>query len=409
MNSELVISLPLTKRLKTDHFFKNMLFQSNLKFEKLEEGINIANCLDENESLFSKAEDSDDSDIIESALRDSQYFKNMRINEGQKEIEDYKLLYRNMVKHVTLHNEKHTKQNRKVLTLFPIIKITRDPSPIKCIRFMDYVFPLDSSIFKEYDLEPKQHKTFVDVSDYKKVNRAFYDKHKEVFITELSEKTVFEGLFSIFERQMDYYVEWQNSLNSNKAHKFAMTLNAIKNKAQLGYKQEIECSNTLKNITDVRTFIKEIDKETLTFIKTQPYNSRQHKIEFNATSDETGLVQEEYNWPYQNQLGYQKEDTEEVLHILLKSGITKHICTRETYQIINSIFTSNRHTKIDKKLQRASHEGTLLLIDRYNNEKYEYKMMILEESYVEKGFLYKRSYQIPVEMKPIISQAKYRE
>ena len=401
MNTELVISHSLTKRLKIDHDFKEILFPGDLQFKKLEDGINVANCLDENESLFSKSDGSDDSDMLMAALRESNCFKNKKVHECKKEIENYKQVYRQMGRQVILQNEERSKYSRKVLTLFPLIKIARDPSPVKWIRFIDYVFPLDSEIFMNYDLNPKQHKTFIDVSDYKRVKSVFYDTHREVFITELSEKTVFEGLFSIFERQMDYYVDWQNSLGSDKAHKFGKTLNAIKNKAQLGYKEEIECSKKLKNITDVRTNIKEIDKETLSFIKTQPYNSRQHKIEFNATSDETGLVQEEYNWPYQNQLGYEKEDMEEVLHRLLKSGIANSIYTRETYQIINSIFNCIRHTKIDTKLQRGSHEGTLLLTDRYNNEKYECKMMILEESYVQKGFLYKRTYQIPVERRLI--------
>ena len=154
MYSELVISFPLTKRLKTDNAFKAMLFPSKKQYQKVEEGINIANCLDDNESLFSKQKDSDASSIVEAALRNCSNFKYVNIKQCEKEILEYKKLYRNMGKLVLIHNEKHSEHNRRRLILTPMV-IARYPSPIKSIRFIDYVFPLDSEMFLGYNLEPK--------------------------------------------------------------------------------------------------------------------------------------------------------------------------------------------------------------------------------------------------------------
>ena len=353
MSSELIFSFPLSKRLKTDSDFKTLLFPQNIVYNVIEKGINIATCLDENESLFTKKEASDSSSILEMAIRNSLMFKNKQLLDFEKEVKDYKCIWQNMRKQVSMHNRNDNKLHGKVLTLIPMV-IVRDPSPMKSIRFMDYVFPLDSEMFLDYNLQPKLQTTFIDVSDYKRVKSAFYDKQREIFTTQLIEKTFANGQFNYFERQLDYYVDWQNSLNNKKAYKFANTLNAIKVKAQISHKKEIEYSNTLKNDTNGRTYIKKIDEETHIFLKTQPLIIRQHKNEFKATSDETGLIQEEYNWPYQNQLGYHKEDEREILHKLLTFEILKSVCTRDTYETITALLSCNRHTKYDKEQCKIS-------------------------------------------------------
>ena len=95
----------------------------------------------------------------------------------------------------------------KALTLIPLV-IVRDPTPIKSIRFIDYVFPLDSEMFLENNEHSKLITNFIDVSDYKRVKSASYDDQREVFTIEITEKTFANAQFEYFERQLDYYVDW---------------------------------------------------------------------------------------------------------------------------------------------------------------------------------------------------------
>ena len=80
-------------------------------------------------------------------------------------------------------------------------------SPIKNIYLQDIIFPKDSGLFQENNIEEFPILFSFECKD-KRVTRITYDKKKETFIVDIEDKMLYEKEMSIDHQRLDYYENW---------------------------------------------------------------------------------------------------------------------------------------------------------------------------------------------------------
>ena len=223
------------------------------------------------------------------------------------------------------------------------------------MRIIDICFPFDSDIFQDFPtLNTKNFECFTNIYEYKRASSVTYDKNKEVFTVKYHEK-VFDGNFFDFNMKIyNYYMEWLTSLNNVKAVHLLKTLKSFKE----AIKNEIFLI-TNNPLVNNKKIIKEINQETMNFISKQPYLSKVENIEFFATSENTGLIEEEYNMAFLKMKGYNSKDIETIISKLVKMEIQQELVTRDFYNMAISMLSRkkiecNQQTALDGIGQKRS-------------------------------------------------------
>ena len=384
---ELKHSKKLSKRLRIDPEFKKILQSKKRQLITLEKGISQIEDELDNESLFSNNRDFDSDDE----------FKALESLAIQNKAEHLLLKCRkkyNYQKQMVLKKKlEKIKQVGKKFWLTPI-PIKREPNPIKSIRFFEYSFPLDSDFFD--DMLPfvqKDYLYLIDVSDFKRVHTAYYDKEVKVFVTKLHEKTFNKDSNYSSNQQYKYYIDWLFSLNNSKAKYLADILdNVVQLKRQLHIKQ-LELDESLIKNLDAKIIVNEINADLKKQILSLPYLARISKQELIPSSEETGLIGEEYSQPFLRLLGFHEEkETDYILHRLLKFLAQKSIYTKKYFDSVIS-FLPRKNCK-DIGLISTPTQQTYILVDKDGKDIGEFYLNQFEEKWYEKGIMYKKTYTI---------------
>ena len=101
--------------------------------------------------------------------------------------------------------------------------------------------------------------------------------------------------------------------------------------------------------------------------------------------------------PYLNILGYYEKDKDIILHNLLNSSIQNSLYTKQWFNS-SQCCDDFRNSKVEDKLWLEDINNRFLLKDRYG-EFSEYKILVFDEKYFEKGFLFRKTYLVHIDEK----------
>ena len=378
---ELRHSKELSRRLRIDPEFKELIYRNKKNSIMIDNGITkIREEIDDN-SLLSEEEIFDSElefDLLESQACNA--YTKARVAICRKKYNDTRKKKLN-------DKLKEIKWLRIKYTLVPL-SIRREPSPMKSARLFEYTFPLDSSIFNEYQtFVLKDYCYFIDISEYKRVHTAYYDKEAKVFITKLHEKIFKKESYYTNNQQYQYYKEWLSSLNNLKAKYFCDVLNtAAQVKKELHTKQ-LKMKEGLTNNQNEKIILNSINADLKKKILSLPYYARVTKLEIIPSSEESGLIEEEYSQPFLRLLGYDVKDEGQILNRIVKFLAQKSIYTKYYLDLTISVLNG----KNSKNAGLTSHVSCQL-IDKYGEDIGEYYLCTHEERWYEKGIIYKKTY-----------------
>ena len=296
---QLTHSKKLSKRLKKDQDFRSLLFPQLRKVQKLEEGILAIQYNKSEHTLFSELNQVD----TEEALCK---FAEGKITERTKAVISKFRLTQSLLEKKRL---KKLKWYAKILTLKPISNKS-NPKLLQDIRFFEYGFPLDYSIFAvTSDKSSKLFKILGNLYDHKKALSVTFDKEKKQFSIEscekfFSSKDLANYSFSI----QKYYIEWLRNSGNAKALPFIESQLKFKDYHKNNKESELEFFENEHKYKNDKFFIKTISKDDMEFIFKSPYMTRTHKRDLHGTNEDNGLVQEEFNMELCKLIGYQDTD-----------------------------------------------------------------------------------------------------
>lgn len=381
MISELKHSKKLSKRFRQDYNFRHVLFPSAKDYVYFEDGINEAEFFKENESFLSNDASIDS---------DTKFEKSICRAENHEELNRSILLatkYKLTKEQLTSKRLKKIKWRKKKFKLAPI----RVLNPVLTIRFYEYNYPLDSSVFLNGSSnDQKKYSNFYDVSNFKRVGCTTYDKDRSSFITKLHEKVFYKENKYPYIMQHKYYVEWLKSLGNKKALQFVEVLEQIKMLRENTLKILLEYSGN----NNSKVYLKQIPQNTLDWILGQPFISRTTKYEIVESSDESGLIEEEYNMELLKLMGFDENDTNEILSKLLRFLIQKSIYTKDYFSLttVNLLQIESPKFTIDR--DDIDRNVLFFLKDKNGNNPIQFKLTRFEEKWYESECLYKKSYLV---------------
>ena len=400
MKSELKHSKKLSKRFKKDFDFKSILFPELKVLVKLENGIMQVKHLKKEESIFSEGINIDTDEEIEKCLKTGYTQKLETI------CKQYKLTQ-------SLLSQKRVQKSKwynKTLFITPILN-GRNPNPITKFRYLEYVFYLDSDIFRDADDKiMKEFKSVHDIYDYKRASSVIFDKNNQCFIIKVHEKDEGNDSFNLI--QQNYYIDWLQSMGNSKAMNLIEILIRLKQYNEDHIKQIPQYAEKYSKIiskeNSPKQMIKEIDEKTKKYILSQPCVTRLTKIDLFDKTENTGLIEEEYNMAFVKMLGYREEsDMDELMAKFLKLDIQKSWYTKQSY---NNIYDMNQRLFSNPNIKNKSDptkpatindqkfEGTIFnerfyVKNNNGDDAFEFRIVVYEEKWFQDKSLYKKSYQ----------------
>ena len=375
----------LSKRLQRDRHFQEIIMAQHKIYVDLEPGIKKASRLKDVESLLSDLTDFDSSyqfqEMFDSADEQNLLaLQSMQINYKKKRLQRKE------------ERLKNCKWNNRKLFITPL-KITQLPNPIKMVKFNEFSFPLDSDIFFDLkDKKTREHVAFHMKTDDKRVDSVTYDSNKKIFTAKYQEKvSLGQELFQ--NAQESYFKEFLTSLGSKKAMDMIETLKKFKASGERKYQMESQYSLTKPTGKEKRIIISSVDKKYQEIIKILPCQHRLVRLTNNST-EELGLIEEEFNMPFLNLMGYTEENKGEIYKDLLNSKIQTSIYTKDVFEIMQSIFDNTNLQLNRNNLDSIAHPGSYTLRDKHGNDVMKFRFKKLQENWIENGCRYKKSYTI---------------
>ena len=386
MTSQLEHSNCLSKRQKNDWEFKCTLFPKLKNGTRLEPGVVQAMYLKDYESLFSSVSFVDPDEKLEDLLN------SLPNQPGYERIAQQikaDIFTRDLLQEKRL---KKLKKLNKKLFIVPLL-LKNELNPIQRIRFLEYTFPLDSDIFIDLastDRADKEYAVCLDIYDYKVAQSVTYDTNKKVYTTNMHEKVLNHG-----SNEFGYYTKWLCSLGNQQANYLHEVLNVVMSENKKLYKQRHEKTENLFDSDMMeRHMIEELSAKTKKFILKMPYMSRTTLVEVDSTSENTGLIQEEYSMEYLKLLGYKECEKDYISKELLKFNIQKSIKTKDFLASIYSLF-SDKKSKVEDSSQMNSDSNQDLIMRCKGKNAFNFSPMMWDEKWIELGKYYKKSYMVP--------------
>ena len=389
MYSEFKHSKKLSKRLQRDSEFHDILYQAdNRNYSEIEPGLREVKYLKDMETIFSDVSVNESVKLYDKVqcIDNNERLYLDKVYQSYKKKEEYLLKKRLAC----------LKWTNKKLKLIPMT-ISRLPNPMKKVILGNYTFPLDSTIFTDYiNDKTQEYSSFCNVSDLKRVKSAIYDSNISVFIAQYHDTIDSKQQNLFIGQQKNYYLEWLDSLGNLKAKETIEILNRM---AQAELKDQENCSyytSIVPKTHEEKIVLSSIDEKTLEWIKNRAYTSRFRKISHNESSVESG-IEVVYSMAYLNLLGYYELDKDIILHNLLGSTIQNSLYTKQWFNS-SQCCDDFRNSKVEDKLWLEDINNRFLLKDRYG-EFSEYKILVFDEKYFEKGFLFRKTYLVHIDEK----------
>lgn len=272
IETEILHSKSLSKRLKKDDDLKQLLFPTRVKSFYVEKGIIQVETKDE-ESFFSKSDKaSDTGKVLTGYINSCDNTSVLRFHQ------------RNMTQ--ALLQKKRLQKSKwlyKKLKLVPLC-IKREPNPYTRIRFLEYNLLLDSDMF--LDASQKTNKEFCipnNIYDYKRAKTVTYDRIKEAFTISLHEK-VPNDYNNINLEQYNYYIEWLRSLGNYRARDFIEVINLFLESDKRNKKIADQYRQIVAKSYDRKIYIKKLDDIPKSYILSEPYSCRTTKIDIETNT-----------------------------------------------------------------------------------------------------------------------------
>ena len=377
MFSELLHTNKLSKRFRRDTVFKTTLFPYSRVCLELEK--NTSQDKDEQKSIF------DSEEYYQDRL------KNAETQTQLKKVWLATKKYYFTEQILTRKRLDRTKQHRKKLFFVPLDTKTQ-LNPMKQIKFFDYKMPQDSSIFEDipYQDDLGIYNIF-DMSDYKQVKQVTYDHNRKVFTTNTYEKHHTKSSNFYYRKSRQYYLSWLRSLGNKRAFDLSETLEEIQNNYEKSKEKYLESEQALKDSCN-NSMISKIRIKSLESILKLPYLARTTKIESDATSEVSGIVEEEISMELLKLMGFSEEDKADIGLRLLKFMLYKSVSVLDIYSALKMTVPNKRLADIDDSGNLPKSGVRILLKDRYGNNAVESGVVRFEDRWYENGFVYKRTY-----------------
>ena len=387
MFSELKPSKKLKKKQKKDFCFRSLLFPESRNYVQIEHDIWQAKTLYEDESIFSKNTMNNDTDFENETLKGMMRY-------GVHEDENIEARRNFIIEKILLQKEQKKQEKTKQKIQFVSPLTLKKINPVQKMRIVDICFPFDCDIFKDLSgKNTKNFECFFNIYEYKRASSVTYDKNKEVFTVKYHEKNFDENFCDKNMKIYNYYLEWLDSLANAKAVNLLQRLKS--------FKEAIENEVFLLTSQPTYTYkkiLKEIDQETMNFILNQPYFSKLEHIELVATSENTGLIEEEYSMAFLKIKGYSLQDIETITSKLLRMDIQQEYIIRDFYNAAINMLArkkteSCQHTALDGIAPKRT-------ITKNRNMQIETdgRQIIKAEKWLENNKQYKKSYYIPTDI-----------
>lgn len=277
-------------------------------------------------------------------------------------------------------------------------------NPYKEFRFMDWVLPLDSSMFEEFNT-----KTFSPIQGLEKIKRvvkSVNDKVKKEYrmYVEDIDPTSIDPTNLCNQNQLCYLLEWQESLNNKTALDFKNSLieffkrntiandyNEISDRVNQNPKVfKNRVSSNLKN----KAYINMIDPVTQEWINSKPNFTRQSKI--TGCRNISNLCKITLNYSFCEM--FKTEQDHSYPDILTQAN---HICSTDIYG-----FQKTR-SGIRKPIQECEglvvpkeYPHHVMLLDGYGN-KIRGTFVSYDEKYIKEGSIYNKSTGVFLKEDPI--------
>ena len=199
-------------------------------------------------------------------------------------------------------NAFRSKRNFKLKHIEPI---TLQLNPLKEFRFMDYVFPLDSSqmhennenyvsLFSGFDKIKRILKTinnskkeifsiYVEDNDPKSIYSTNYCNSNELYYALDWQKSVgYLKAFNYRQTLLNFMIQNTTDNNSEDIHKYNTKMNLCDDGSDKSYLPDSDNGSDKNYLSHEKYYIKSIDKATNDWIKTKPYISKVKKITGNV-------------------------------------------------------------------------------------------------------------------------------
>ena len=208
MTSKLKHSKKLSKRFRKDPDFSSTLYPELKTIIALEVGIYELKHLKEEESIFSQISICDTDQDID---------KYTNIEKNDTILSILKKYKANMAI-ISSRRLKKSKWNNKIL-VFKEFNLKRNPNPITEIRFLDYVFYLDSDMFLDTNYKTTKEFTGLPqtIYNHKRASSVIFDKKKQCFVINVHEKNTEDQQNFSSCTKFSYYLDWLQSMGNSKA------------------------------------------------------------------------------------------------------------------------------------------------------------------------------------------------
>ena len=403
-------SKKLSRRFRKESDFASTLFPELKSFIEIEKGIMESKYLKEDESIFSLVS-------LNDTEKDIELYTNIERNSAMLNIQRR---YKANETITSLRRLKKSKWNNKILVL-KMLNLKRNPNPITEIRFLDYIFYLDSDMFFDTNHKTtKEFKIMADIYDYKKVTSVIFDQNKQCFIIKMQERDTEEERNFSNGTKFKYYIDWLQSMGNSKATNLIEILTKLKQSNEDSIKKipqyasqysevvgifdnkKSEISLQKKSKINPIFFIKMIDEKTKKYILEQPYLSRTFKMDLFNKTENSVLIEEEYSMDFVKKMGYQESDMDELFLGFLRLNIQKFMYVKSAYNNILDIcqrIMKKLNTKDDPtKTVYSVFSEKFISRDKYGDDAYEREIHVYEERWYENKSLYIKSYLVPYEI-----------
>ena len=277
--------------------------------------------------------------------------------------------------------------------------INRMSSPIKQVRVLEFVFPIDSNISLCSDSDKKYYFDWlVDVSDYKRVVATKYDKEKDEFSRTLEEKSLSTVTKNFSEcKEVEYYKSWLYSQGNSDMAKIAQTIEEMFKFATMMSQIEIDLEVLKKCMQNGKFYFNRLDDQTRNWIKSQPYWKRKYFVDNRSVNKNVTLIEEKFSRKYLELFGFDLNNNDS--HAIIKNFSTKErIVTDDFIGYINQFHNRNTQNENNEvgvsKPTQVLNNKKLTIRSSNNEELYKGHIHSWEEAYITMTGRYIKFYEV---------------
>ena len=327
------------------------------------------------ESFLSGSDDEDISDIGDSISLD---YLSISTDNGQQ-----------VPTFIIKENNKDSR-NGSILELIPqkTEPVFKFFSPIKKVRFLEFVVPFNSEIFEENNKVEVQSLT--NIYEYKKVTRTTYDKNEQTFSIDIEEKNFHEEPNNwIDEQKLIYYKKWILSQGNKLGQQYIKVIDFMiqnfKNRISSGIPKKFIIP---AHISNQKVYIRQLEKNTLEWIKEQPYFIKKIRLTDQSHLRNVSIVEECYSKKYLEQFGIDTSNLDKT-YDYLKKFRQSDITTQDFLaSVCNPYNNEGFKTYEDIGLERpyaVFHKNSSLIRNIQEEDIFQGHFVLWSEDYIERS------------------------